>query len=213
MKLQSTQVWKSVSLQAGKGGSCPLPTASAGGQPLRDSPARQVGLPADTCLSSHIPQGRTGRQAAAASSQPQGARPGGHLSGGHVSGRSGRGGPGPQAPAAPAGIGSERRPAPPRGPFLTVLRRLRARRPPRPTPVGCGWPCPGLQFLTRRALGGTRGTQGPCSRLMGETEGELEPPTAVRDTVRVRPFHRHRAPPGDPRRCAGCSRFEGEAAK
>lgn len=76
MKLQSTQVWKSVSLQAGKGGSCPLPTASAGGQPLRDSPARQVGLPADTCLSSHIPQGRTGGQAAAASSLPQGARPG-----------------------------------------------------------------------------------------------------------------------------------------
>lgn len=76
MKLQSTQVWKSVSLQAGKGGSCPLPTASAGGQPLRDSPARQVGLPADTCLSSHIPQGRTGGRASAASSLPQGARPG-----------------------------------------------------------------------------------------------------------------------------------------
>lgn len=157
------------------------------------------------------PHGRAGRSSLLAPSG--GPTRAGHLSGGHVSGRSGRGGPGPQAPAAPAGIGSERRPAPPRGPFLTVLRRLRAQRPPHPTPVGCGWPCPGLQFLTRRALGGTRGTQGRCSRLVGETEGELEPPTAVRDTVRVRPFHRHRAPPGDPRRCAGCSRFEGEAAK
>lgn len=58
VKLQSTWVWESVSLQAGKWGSCPLAVASASRRPLRDSPAhpRQVTLPAKTCLSSHVPR-------------------------------------------------------------------------------------------------------------------------------------------------------------
>lgn len=56
MKLQSTWVWESVSLQAGKWGSCPLAVASASCRPLRDPPVWQVALLAETCLSSHVPR-------------------------------------------------------------------------------------------------------------------------------------------------------------
>lgn len=106
------------------------------------------------------PHGQAGRSSLLAPSG--GPTRAGHLSGGHVSGRSGRGGPGPQAPAAPAGIGSERRPAPPRGPFLTVLRGLRHGGHLAPHLWGVAGLVRGCSFSLEGPWAGLGGPKGPA---------------------------------------------------